>query len=59
MADETPARAPLPPDSLECRQKAAALLTADIASPAEATAWVLLAIAGDLAAIRRDLGKRR
>lgn len=59
MTDDPPARAPLPPDPLECRQKAAAVLTVGLASPAEASAWALLAIAGDLAVIRRIMEKRR
>ena len=56
-ADEQ--RAPLPPEPLECRQKAAALLEDKYASPAEVTAWALLAIAGELAAIRRELRRKR
>lgn len=53
-------RPPLPPDPLECRQKAAALLLEDkFASPSVATAWALLAVAGELAEIRRELRRKR
>jgi hypothetical protein len=55
MARPTPDRRPLPTDTLECRQNAEGAL-ADQA-PLSACAWALLAIAGDVAAIRRILKK--
>jgi hypothetical protein len=59
MAPQDP-RPPLPVDPLECRHKAEQLLAERDASPAEkATGWALLAIAGELAAIRRQLGKSK
>lgn len=58
-------RPPLPTDPLECRQRADALLTADhssldaaTAAAAAATAWAQLAVAGELAVIRRALKGR-
>lgn len=60
MAADEEVRRPLPPEPLECRQKAAALLLEDaFASPAVATAWALLAVAGELAEIRRELRRKR
>jgi hypothetical protein len=55
MADETPARAPLPTEPLECRQRAE-----DSTLPgADRLLWAVLAVAGELADIRRGLEKRR
>lgn len=48
-------RRPLPPESLECRQNAEQALTEP--APLTACAWALLAVAAELAAIRRSLGK--
>ncbi|WP_318196907.1 hypothetical protein [Streptomyces sp. MCL20-2] len=55
MAEPVPQHRPLPADSLDCRRNAEAAL-ADQA-PLSACAWALLAIAGDVAAIRRTLSK--
>lgn len=55
MADETPQRAPLPTEPLECRQRAE---DADRPGP-ERLLWAVLAVAGELADIRRALAKRR
>ncbi|MCY0919606.1 MULTISPECIES: hypothetical protein [unclassified Streptomyces] len=54
-APDTP---PLPQEPHECRARAEEHL-AEPADPAAATAWALLAVAGELAAIRRALHKRR
>lgn len=48
-------RRPLPPDALECRQNAEQALTEP--APLSACAWALLAVAAELAVIRRSLGK--
>jgi hypothetical protein len=48
-------RRPLPAEPLECRQNAEQLLRDRDALPSEATSWALLAIAGELAEIRRAL----
>lgn len=47
----------LPTETLECRQIAERAL--NDRDPMEAIAWALLAIAGELAEIRRELRKRR
>lgn len=55
-------RRPLPPEPLECRQNAEAILRdrADrVSGPDTAAAWALLAIAGELAVIRREMCKQR
>jgi hypothetical protein len=56
-------RRPLPPEPLECRQNADALLARSSgtfeALPIKAVAWALLAIAGELAVIRREMRKQR
>lgn len=46
-----------PPEPSECRRHAAAAL--EDGAPLFAVAWALLAIAADLAAIRRSLSKGR
>lgn len=46
-----------PAGSLECRQEAQR--RAEAGDHAGATSWALLAIAADLAVIRRELPKRR
>lgn len=53
-------RPPLPTEPLECRQHAEALLQENDGGggPAAAIAWTLLAIAGELATIRRQLTKK-
>lgn len=54
-------RAPLPAEPLECRQRAEELLglgDVDVDVP-RAIAFALLAIAGELHTIRRQLGKGR
>ncbi|MFD8471886.1 hypothetical protein ACFV2E_07480 [Streptomyces globisporus] len=55
MAEPVPERRPLPADSLDCRRNAEAALSGQ--APLSACAWALLAIAGDVAAIRRTLSK--
>ena len=54
-------RQPLPPEPLECRQNAERLLARSSveALPIKAVAWALLAIAGELAVIRREMRKQR
>ncbi|MFD3657031.1 hypothetical protein [Streptomyces sp. NPDC058620] len=60
MTSDGSARAALPADSLECRQNAEQLLAQNGGNdPAAASAWALLAVAAELAAIRRDLRKSR
>jgi hypothetical protein len=55
----TAPRPPLPVDALEARQHAETnARTADSDAPARAVAWALLAIAGELAEIRRELQRR-
>jgi hypothetical protein len=56
MAGDQP-RPPLPRDPLEHRQEAERLLDEGRASAPRALVHVLLAIAGELAQIRRRLGK--
>jgi len=61
MAGERP---PLPPDPLECRQNAQQCLGEWVVrdpagGPLHAIAWALLAIGGELAAIRRATAKGR
>ncbi|MFE9300828.1 hypothetical protein [Streptomyces sp. NPDC006856] len=53
------ARPPLPTDPLECRQNAERLLANNEGGddPAAALAWALLAVASELATIRRTLAK--
>ena len=54
MTDEAPQRAPLPTQPLECRQRAE-----DSTLPDEdRLRWAVLAVAGELADIRRALTKR-
>ncbi|HEX6682433.1 MAG TPA: hypothetical protein VF062_06535 [Candidatus Limnocylindrales bacterium] len=49
----------LPEGALECRQRAELLLTSEHPeAPARATAWALLAVAAELAEIRRELKRR-
>ncbi|WUI00207.1 hypothetical protein OHR68_43195 [Spirillospora sp. NBC_00431] len=48
-------RRPLPVEPLECRQHAEELLAEE--RPWSSAIWALLAIAGELAAIRRQLEK--
>ncbi|NML55665.1 hypothetical protein HHL19_36400 [Streptomyces sp. R302] len=48
-----------PPTAAMCRRKAAELLQDPHAAPEEATAWALLAVAGELKDIRRLLERRR
>ncbi|MFF8793338.1 hypothetical protein [Streptomyces globisporus] len=55
MSEQAPERRPLPAASLDCRQNAEAALANQ--APLSACAWALLAIAGDVAAIRRTLSK--
>ncbi|MGW0938874.1 hypothetical protein [Streptomyces sp. NPDC002666] len=55
MADEPPQRAPLPTEPLECRQRAENSTLPDT----DRLLWAVLAVAGELATIRRDLAKRR
>lgn len=55
MAEPVPERRPLPADSLDCRRNAEQALASE--APLSACAWALLAIAGDVAAIRRTLSK--
>ncbi|GAA2985304.1 hypothetical protein [Streptomyces fulvorobeus] len=53
--DAAPQRAPLPVEPLECRQRAE-----DTALPdTDRLLWAVLAVAGELADIRRALAKRR
>ncbi|WP_228181989.1 hypothetical protein [Streptomyces anulatus] len=55
MDDEQSTRAPLPTDPLECRQRAEdATLTDE-----DRLLWAVLAVAGELAVIRRALSSRR
>lgn len=54
MSDQEEPRAPLPTEPLECRQRAEAAR-----SDSRAVVWALLAIAGELADIRRAQAKRR
>jgi hypothetical protein len=54
MADETPVRAPLPTEPLECRQMAEDGTRSD----GERLRWALLAIAGELHTIRRSLTRK-
>lgn len=56
--------APLPKDPLECRQEAERLLGQGTPSDTTgrqrtALVWALLAVAGELATIRRELLRRR
>ncbi|MFJ3597901.1 hypothetical protein ACIPRU_15460 [Streptomyces sp. NPDC090126] len=55
MTEPAPERPPLPADSLDCRRNAESAL--DGQDPLSACAWALLAIAGDVAAIRRTVRK--
>lgn len=55
---------PLPRDPLECRQNAERSLGERVVrdkenGPLHATAWALLAVAGELAEIRRELRRKR
>ena len=57
-------RQPLPPEPLECRQNAQRSLGEWVVrdkenGPLHAIAWALLAIAGELAVIRREMRKQR
>ncbi|MFD7429053.1 hypothetical protein ACFV6Z_18700 [Streptomyces sp. NPDC059818] len=52
------ARRPLPADPLECRQNAEQLLAQNEGDdPVAACAWALLAVAAELATIRRSRGR--
>ncbi|WP_326659622.1 hypothetical protein [Streptomyces sp. NBC_00385] len=55
MADETSQRAPLPAEPLECRQRAEDSSLPDT----ERLLWAVLAVAGEIVALRRALAKRR
>lgn len=56
MADDESTVRRAPTDPLECRQNAERSLPGNQAG---ASVWALLAIAGELAEIRRELRKRR
>lgn len=55
----TDQRRPLPADSLDCRQNAEQLLAQNEGGddPVAACAWALLAVASELATIRRTVKK--
>lgn len=57
MTTPAPGRRPLPLDALECRQSAEDALNGEQA-PLTACAWALLAVAAELATIRRSLKGR-
>lgn len=57
MAPDTPPAPAVPTEPAECRRRAESALC-DYSDPARAGVWALLAVAGELREVRRQLDKR-